>query len=167
MEKRRPGRARRDWRTSSGQFPATGFATTAYAKCSEDAIYFAGPTRTKLVAVSAKDGKLLWQYPQGAYQLVLRDGALYALGANQPSQKFDLLTGEVLGELSRRAGCTRATGSLDRIFVRGGGDGTFSWDTATDKLLPLSPMRPACHDGVVIAGGNCIGDPGCAAATFR
>jgi outer membrane protein assembly factor BamB len=141
------------------QFPATGFATSAYAKCSDDAIYFAGPTRTKLVAVSAKDGKLLWQYPQGAFQLLLRDNVLYALGANQPSQKFNPLTGEVLGALPNRAGCTRATGSIDRIFVRGGGDGTFSWETATERLLPLAPMRPACHDGVVVAGGQLYWGP--------
>ena len=141
------------------QFPATGFATSAYAKCSDDAIYFAGPTRTKLVAVSARDGKLLWQYPQGAFQLVLRDNTLYALGANQPSQKFSPLTGEVLGSLPNRAGCTRATGSVDRIFVRGGGDGTFSWDTSSEKLYPLSPMRPACHDGVIAAGGQLYWGP--------
>lgn len=141
------------------QFPATGFATSAYAKCSDEAVYFAGPTRTKLVAVSAEDGKLLWQCPQGAYQLVLRDDALYALGANQPSQKFHPLTGEVLGKLPHRAGCTRATGSVERIFVRGGGDGTFSWDTAAEKLLPISPMRPACHDGVVVAGGQLYWGP--------
>jgi len=141
------------------QFPATGFATSAYAKCSDDAIYFAGPTRTKLVAVSAKDGRLLWQYPQGAFQLVLRDNTVYALGANQPSQKFHPLTGEVLGSLPNRAGCTRATGSVDRIFVRGGGDGTFSWDTHSEKLYPLSPMRPACHDGVVVAGGQLYWGP--------
>jgi outer membrane protein assembly factor BamB len=141
------------------QFPATGFATSAYAKCSDDAIYFAGPTRTKLVAVSARDGKLLWQYPQGAFQLVLRDNTLYALGANQPSQKFSPLTGEVLGSLPNRAGCTRATGTVDRIFVRGGGDGTFSWDTSSEKLYPLSPMRPACHDGVIAAGGQLYWGP--------
>jgi len=141
------------------QFPATGFATSAYAKCSDDAIYFAGPTRTKLVAVSTKDGKLLWQYPHGAFQLLLRDSALYAWGASQPSQKFDCLTGEVLGALPHRAGCTRATGSVDRMFVRGGGDGTFSWDLTADKLLPISPMRPACHDGVVVAGGQLYWGP--------
>ena len=91
--------------------------------------------------------------------MVLRDGALYALGANQPSQKFNLLTGEVLGSLPHRAGCTRATGSVDRIFVRGGGDGTFSWDTSSEKLYPISPMRPACHDGVVVAGGQLYWGP--------
>ena len=141
------------------QFPATGFATSAYVKCSRDALYFAGPQRTRLVAVSTKDGKLLWQHPEGAFQLVIRDDGLYAMGAQAPSQKFDLLTGKSLLRLPSRGGCTRATGSIDRVFVRGGGDGTFSWDTAAEKLLPLSPMRPACHDGVMIAGGHLYWGP--------
>ncbi len=141
------------------QFPATGFATSAYMKCSDEALYFAGPQRTKLVAVSTADGKLLWQYPKGAFQLILRDDGLYAMGAMDPSQKFDPKTGQILRQLFHRAGCTRATGSMDRIFVRGGGDGTFSWDTATEKILPIAPMRPACHDGVVIAGGHLYWGP--------
>ena len=148
------------------QFPATGFATSAYAKCSEEAIYFAGPTRTKLVAVSAKDGKLLWQYPQGAFQLVLRDNTLYALGANQPSQKFHPLTGEVLGSLPNRAGCTRATGSVDRIFVRGGGDGNVLVGYGSRRsCIPFRRcVRPAMTEWSSPVG-NCTGARGCAAAT--
>ena len=141
------------------QFPATGFATSAYMKCGENALYFAGPQRTRLVAVSTADGKLLWQYPKGAFQLVLRDDGLYAMGAMDESQKFDPKTGQIVRQLFRRAGCTRATGSVDRIFVRGGGDGTFSWNTAAEKILPIAPMRPACHDGVVIAGGHLYWGP--------
>lgn len=141
----------------SAQYPATGFATSAYMKCGDEALYFAGPTRTRLVAVSTHEGKLLWQHPKGAYQLVLRDNALYAMGG--PSQKFNPLTGAVLAQLPNRSGCTRATGSIDRIFVRGGGDGTFSWDVASEQLLPISPMRPPCHDGVVIAAGHLYWGP--------
>ena len=40
-----------------------GFSTTAYMKSSDKAIYFAGPQRTRLVAASTADGRLLWQYP--------------------------------------------------------------------------------------------------------
>jgi len=135
-----------------------GFASTAYAKCSEDAIYFAGPQQTKLVAVSTRDGSLLWQYPQeGNFQLVLRDDALYAMGSNHPSQILQPLTGEKLLELPNRAACTRATGSVDRVFVRG--FGTRCWDVAAGKWLHISPMRPACHDGVVIAGGHLYWGP--------
>jgi outer membrane protein assembly factor BamB len=139
------------------QYPATGFVTSAYVKCSDDALYFAGPTRTRLVAVSTRNGKLLWQYQRGAFQTLLREDGLYAMGG--PSHKFDPLTGAVLAQLANRSGCTRATGSIDRIFVRGGGDGTFSWDVASKQLLPISPMRPPCHDGVVLAAGHLYWGP--------
>lgn len=135
-----------------------GFASTAFAKCGDDAIYFAGPQQEKLVAVSTRDGKLLWQYPEeGNFQLVLRDDALYAMGSNHPSRKLDPLTGETLLQLPNRAACTRATGSVDRVFVRG--RGTRCWDVATNQWRHISPMRPACHDGVVVAGGHLYWGP--------
>jgi outer membrane protein assembly factor BamB len=141
----------------TAQFARRGFLSSAYAKCSDDAIYFAGPQRTKLVAVSADDGELLWQFPEGNYQLVLREDALYAMGSTHPSQKFHPITGKALRTLPNRAACTRATGSIDRVFVRGGG--TRAWDVAAERWLHISPMRPACHDGVVITGGHLYWGP--------
>ena len=135
-----------------------GFASSAFAKCTDDAIYFAGPQQERLVAVSTRDGKLLWQYPkEGNFQLVLRDDVLYAMGSSHPSRKLDPLTGEMLLQLPSRAACTRATGSVDRVFVRG--RGTRCWDVATDQWRHISPMRPACHDGVVVAGGHLYWGP--------
>jgi len=135
-----------------------GFASTALAKCSDDAIYFAGPQQERLVAVSTRDGKLLWQYPEeGNFQLVLRDDVLCAMGSDHPSRKLDPLTGETLLQLPTRAACTRATGSVDRVFVRG--RGTRCWDVAADRWLHISPMRPACHDGVVVANGHLYWGP--------
>ena len=135
-----------------------GFATSSYAKCTDQAVYFAGPQQTKLVAVSATDGKLLWKYAEeGNFQLVLRDDGLYAMGSNHASRKFDPLTGQMLLKLPNRAACTRATGSVDRVFVRG--RGTKSWNVATNQWTHLSPMRPACHDGVVVAGGHLYWGP--------
>ena len=61
------------WRTSDpavlaaigqhdrAQNPRLGFSSSSYTKCSEEAIYFAGPQRKQLSAISAKDGKLLWR----------------------------------------------------------------------------------------------------------
>jgi outer membrane protein assembly factor BamB len=135
-----------------------GFASSAFAKCNEEAIYFAGPQQERLVAVSAQDGKLLWQYrEEGNFQLVLRDDSLFAMGSSHPSRKLDLLSGEILHQLPNRAACTRATGTIDRIFVRG--RGTKCWDVAEDKWLHISPMRPACHDGVVVANGHLYWGP--------
>ncbi len=138
-----------------------GFASTAYLKASDDALYFAGPQRPRLVAASTKDGKLLWQHKEGNVQLVLRPEGVYALGEGrtnsvESSHKFDPMTGKVLATFPSRDRCTRATGCLDSIFTRGGAGGsTAVFDvTAKDpKMGVVSPMRPACQDGVVAAHG--------------
>jgi outer membrane protein assembly factor BamB len=46
---------------------------------------------------------------------------------------------------------------VDRLFVRGGG--TRCWNVETNQWLHISPMRPACHDGVVVAGGHLYWGP--------
>ena len=69
------------------------------------------------------------------------------------SKKFDPLTGEILGEydIGRRA-CTRPTGAVDAIFFRADG-GSVRFDLASSRPNYISPMRPACFDGVTIANG--------------
>ncbi|MFB3892389.1 MAG: PQQ-binding-like beta-propeller repeat protein [Phycisphaerae bacterium] len=134
------------------QEPSTGYAGTAYVKCTDDALYFAGPQRPWLVAVSAKDGSMLWTSPNGNYQLVIRPEALYAVHSRQQSQKLDLLTGRVLSRLpGARTNCTRVTGSADSIFARALGTGR--WDVKTLAYEHLSGFRPNCNDGVVISNG--------------
>ncbi len=138
-----------------------GFSSTSYVKCSDKAIYFAGPQRPRLVAVSTEDGSLLWQYEEGNFQLVLHDGALYAMGSRQyPSKKFDPLTGKILTDLTgRRAACTRATGTADSILCRAGRTepsfhaGSLRLSTSDDSSMRIALMRPPCQDGVIIANG--------------
>ncbi len=159
------------WRTSDpevlqaigehrfAQNPGEGFSTSSYVKCNDKAVYFAGPTRTDLAAVSAADGKLLWRTANGGNsQLVLRDDGLYAMGP-RGSAKYDYLTGEVLESLGPRVNCTRATGSLDSIFVRGGRDGTMRYDLVSHTQQHLCPMRPSCQDGVLVAHGHLFWGP--------
>jgi len=139
---------RQDWRTN--------WRTTCYLKCSDKALYFAGPQIGKLLAVSAEDGHILWDNAYSNFQLVLRDDALYGLSGQidkHPCVKFDPLTGEVLAEIdiSRRA-CTRPTGSADAIFFRASG-GSVRLDMASNRPEWVSPMRPVCQDGVIIADG--------------
>ena len=141
------------------QNPTEGFSTSSYVKGSDLALYFAGPVRTDLAAVSAVDGKLLWRKSQGGNsQLVLRQDGLYAMSPGQ-SARYDYLTGEVLESLGPRVNCTRATGSVDSIFVRGGRDGTMRYDLANHRQQHLCPMRPSCQDGVVIADGHLFWGP--------
>lgn len=139
---------RQDWRTN--------WRTTAYAKCSERALYFAGPTIGRLVAVSTQNGDILWQHPYGNYQLVLQADALYALSGQidtEVSRKFEPLTGKVLEEikLGRRA-CTRPTGAIDAIFCRASG-GSTRLDLDGPDFQLVSPMRAQCQDGVTVANG--------------
>ena len=136
------------------QFAITGYASSCYMKATDKALYFAGPQRTKLVAASAADGKLLWTAEDGNAQLVIRDGAVYAMGAwdGKRCRKFDAMTGQLLRQYPfARVSCTRATGSADSVFCRG--FATFRLDAATDQVRIIGPMRPPCNDGVMIAHG--------------
>jgi outer membrane protein assembly factor BamB len=149
-----------------------GMSTQGYMKCSDKAVYFAGPQRTRLVAVSTEDGRMLWQFPDGNFQLVLRDEGLYAMGptARSPqgspgSKLFDPLTGRILADLDcHRGNCARATGTIDSIFCRGdahGGtlrlavsdNGVSGNGVSENTVQRIAPMRPPCHDGVIAAGG--------------
>ncbi len=163
--------------TKGAQHWLLGFASTAYLKASDNALFFAGPNRPLLVAASTKDGKLLWskdcsvkgKFPTegGNVQLVIRSDGLYALGQGSVNQgnssfKFEPLTGEVLATFPARDRCTRATGCFDTIFTRGGkGGSTAAFDvTSTEpRMGVISPMRPACQDGVVTAHGYLFWGP--------
>jgi outer membrane protein assembly factor BamB len=139
---------RQDWRTN--------WRTVAYLKANDQALYFAGPTVNKLLAVSSEDGHILWQHAYGNYQLILREDGVYGLSGqidNEISRKFDPLTGKVLAEIrmARRA-CTRPTSSIDAIFCRAD-EGSVRLDMGTDKPGLVSPMRAQCHDGVTVANG--------------
>ncbi len=142
---------------SNRQGASWNWRTTAYLKCSDEALYFAGPQVSKLVAVSTRDGRVLWQHPYNNFQLILRDDAVYAIsGQNDEgnlSKKFDPRTGAILEEFrTGRRACTRPTGALDAIFYRARG-GSTRFDLGSGSPQLVSPMRPPCHDGVTIANG--------------
>jgi outer membrane protein assembly factor BamB len=149
------------------QNPLYGFASTAYMKCGDDALFFAGPQRPRLVGASTRDGKLLWQHKGGNAQLVLRSDGVYALGEGRiqsanSSMKLDPVSGEILAQFPSRDRCTRATGCFDSIFTRGGAGGStsvFDVTSAEPKLGVVTPMRPACTDGVVVAHGYLFWGP--------
>jgi len=153
------------WNTSDGklleaiapnlraQNPRWGFASTVYLKSNGEYLFFAGPQRPSLVAVSCKDGRLAWSQENGNFQLVLRDDAVYAVGAQgATSFKRDYDTGAVLGQWTGRRACTRATGSLDSIFYRASG-GSIRYAPASNAVEHIAPMRPPCHDGVIVSEG--------------
>jgi outer membrane protein assembly factor BamB len=139
---------RQDWRSN--------WRTTALLRCSDRALYFAGPAMQRLVAVAADTGKVMWSHPYSNYQLILQGDALYGISGqidNEVSRKFNPLTGEVLAELkTNRRACTRPTASCDAIFFRAD-EGSVRLDLQKAEAELVSPMRPNCHDGVTVANG--------------
>lgn len=137
----------------------TGYATTSYMKCTDEQVFFAGPQRERTVVASAKDGRLLWTYPVGNLQLVLRDDAVYAAGQERTKGvKLAYNTGSVLTEFPARRACTRATGCADSIFFRATG-GTVRVLTETNTAQHIAPMRPPCQDGVLVSNGHLYWGP--------
>ena len=140
------------------QIHTKGFASTSYVKANASGVYFAGPQRKSLVAVTPYSGQVMWTYPHGNYQLVLRDDGLYAMGRTETSKVFEFTTGAVIADLEcYRGNCTRATGTVDSIFTRGyRHTGTMRLDLsgaqAETRRIPL--MRPACQDGVIVSNGQ-------------
>ena len=136
-----------------------GWKSTVYMKCTDRALYLVGPQVNWLTALSAKDGKVLWTYRNKDLHIVIRDDGLYTIGCqagygHQHTKKLDPMTGKVLASYPvwRRA-CTRSTGSPDGILFRASG-GSVRLDLASGKPQWISPMRPPCHIGVVIASGH-------------
>ncbi len=148
-------------RHDRAQTASKGFASTSYAKANQHGVYFAGPQRTRIVAVSADDGSLMWSYPHGNFQLVLRSDGLYALGRTQTSKVFNYMTGQVLADLEcYRGNCTRATGTVDSIFTRGyRHTGTMRLDLSQNQARRIPLMRPACQDGVIVSDGQLYWGP--------
>ena len=141
------------------EFATTGWRSTTYARCSDDALYFAGPQVFDVTAIGAQDGRHLWTHnaERNPHVLIRRDG-LYLTGAGGlpgDTHKLDPLSGEILQSYDiARAGCTRSTGSVDSIYFRGGGDGTIRLDPVTCKTQWISPMRPSCFVGTMVAHGQ-------------
>ena len=141
-----------------------GWKSAAYARCSDTALYVEGSQIYDLTAISAQDGKHLWTRPAkwNAHTIIRSDG-VYTIGAlstQDDTTRLDPLTGQELKNYKMtRTACTRATGSIDSILFRGGGDGTGRLDPVTGKFQWISPMRPSCTVGVVIANGHLYWQP--------
>ncbi|MEX0717228.1 MAG: PQQ-binding-like beta-propeller repeat protein [Planctomycetaceae bacterium] len=149
-------------RNLPAQSHLNGFRSTPYAKATADALYYAGPTRAQLVALSARDGSLLWtDKKHGDYQLVLRDDGLFAISRTGASGKLDPLSGKIIAELENctRGNCTRATGTVDSIFTRGHHHAGTLRITRDDLATRLPVMRPACQDGVIASNGQLYWGP--------
>jgi len=134
-----------------------GWKSTVYMKCTDQALYIVGPQVHWLTALSAADGRVLWRHEAIDLHIVIRDDGLYTIGpqnSTDRTRKLDPLTGKILAQYHTfRRACTRSTGTADGIFFRGH-EGSGRLDLATGQVQWVSPMRPSCHVGVVIAHGH-------------
>lgn len=147
---------------SIGEFRAThgyiqGWKSTVYLHCTDKAVYFAGPQTTGVTALSADEGKVLWKRPEKNLQILIREDGVWLIGAEKTkgeTRRVHPLTGEVLAsyDVERRA-CTRVTGGPDGLFFRAY-DGTTRLDASSGKPQWISPMRPSCQVGVLVANGH-------------
>ena len=143
---------------------STGWRTTYYLRCSDKALYFAGPQVFDVTAASTDDGRHLWTYKaERNPHVLIRNEGVYIVGAQNlkgDTHRLDPLTGKVLAsyDIARRA-CVPVTGSTDSILFRSHGDGTERLDPVSSKRQWISPMRPSCFTGTVISGGHLYWTP--------
>jgi len=159
---RRTARANAELFKAIGQYrpghgPVGGWKSTVYLKCTDKALYFIGPQVHHITAVGAETGTLMWTDNVRDLHVVIRDDGLYTIGpsrSQRTSRKLDPMTGKVLAtfQATRRA-CTRSTGSADGIYFRAPG-GTMRLVTTGGAARQISPMRPSCLVGVMIANGH-------------
>ena len=132
-----------------------GFKTACLTLFTPDALIIQGQSRMNVVAVSTKDGYLLWtkkkvtNNPNGIYV----DGkVILGVGPGGSHVAIDPISGEVTEDLQfRKVACTRLTASTDSFFCRG--EGMMRFDRGSKTALIDGSVRPACNDGALPANG--------------
>jgi outer membrane protein assembly factor BamB len=132
-----------------------GFRSCCIAVATPEALVVQGQTRMNVVALSAKDGSLLWTKKKVTNNpnVISVDGKLVlGVGPGGNHVVVDPVSGEVEEDLQfRKVSCTRLTATPDSFFCRG--EGTLRFDRATKRVLIDGAVRPACNDGAIPAGG--------------
>jgi len=134
-----------------------GFRTTCYSLYTRDAIFFQAQTRMNVVAVSSRDGHLLWtrkKTTNNPNMLFVEDKLIVGIGPGGSTLMLEPLTGKTIKDLGfKKRSCARLTATWDSFFCRGWREGLTRYDRNTDKVLFNGAMRPACNDGVIAAQG--------------
>ena len=134
-----------------------GFRTTCYCLYTPDVIFFQAQTRMNVVAISSKDGKLLWTRKKTTNNpnMLYADGKLIVgIGPGGSTLMLEPLTGETVKDLGfAKRSCVRLTATPDSFFCRGWPEGLTRYDRNIGRVLFNGAMRPACNDGVIAANG--------------
>jgi outer membrane protein assembly factor BamB len=134
-----------------------GFRSCCFSLYTPDALLFEAQTRMNIVAVSTRDGKMLWQRRKTTNNpnMIYTDDRLYVgVGADGNTLAIEPQTGEVLKDLGfKKRSCARLTATPESFFCRGWPEGLTRYDRKTGQVQFNGAFRPSCNDGVVPAGG--------------
>jgi outer membrane protein assembly factor BamB len=134
-----------------------GFKSTCYCLYTPEALFFEAQTRMNVVAVSHKDGKLLWHRKKTSNNpnMLYLDEQLYVgIGAKFSTLVLEPMTGKMIKDLHfAKRSCARLTATTDSLFCRGMPEGLTRYDRKTGKVSFNGAVRPACNDGVIGANG--------------
>jgi len=162
-----------------------GFRTTCYCLYTPEVIFFQAQTRMNVVAISSRDGKLLWTRKKTTNNpnMLYADGKLIVgIGPGGSTLVLEPLTGKTVKDLGfTKRSCARLTATPDSFFCRGWPEGLTRYDRNAKIVLFNGALRPACNDGVIAANGllyigpwlcdcnlSLMGTSGlCSAADFR
>ena len=139
-----------------------GFRSSCMMLCTPEVLFFQAQTRQNVVAVSARDGRLLWHRAKQRNDptLLFVDGLLVTSHENATTQALDPLTGKVVKNFRfRKVNCTRMTATPDSLFCRGEGLGRY--DRQGDWYGVDGSARPGCNDGAIPANGLLYVGPWC------
>ncbi len=138
-----------------GLVSTPGFRSVCLAVAMPEVLILQGQTRMNVVAVSTRDGSLLWskkKFTNNPNVIYVDGKAVLGVGPRGSHVMIDPVSGEVLEDLKfRKVSCARLTGCPDSFFVRG--EGTLRFDRHSKKVLIDGAARPACNDGVIPAHG--------------
>jgi len=138
-----------------GLVSTPGFRSVCMAVATPEALIIQGQTRMNVVAVSAKNGKWLWQKKKVSNNpnVIFLDGhVVLGVGRGSNHVAVEPVSGSVVENLNfRKVSCARLTASPDSLFVRG--EGTLRFDRASKKVFIDGAVRPACNDGAIPANG--------------
>jgi outer membrane protein assembly factor BamB len=134
-----------------------GFKSTCYCLYTPKALFFEAQTRMNIVAVSHRDGRLLWHRRKTTNNpnMLYLDGQLYVgIGKHGSTLAVDPMTGKTIKDLKfAKRSCARLTATPDSLFCRGMPEGWTRYDRKTGRVSFNGAVRPACNDGVIGANG--------------
>ncbi len=140
-----------------GLVSTPGFKTTCYALYSPEVIFYQAQTRMNVVAISSRDGNLLWtrkKTSNNPNMLFVEKKLIVGIGPRGSTLVLDPMTGETLKDLGfAKRSCARLTATPDSFFCRGMPEGLTRYDRNAQKVLYNGAFRPACNDGVIPANG--------------